>query len=70
MTLEECRCMASKSVWASFSIWVVGNGVKCACATLDDAMNAFDSIAEQFPNKTILLYDLNASTCVKERIGR
>ena len=70
MTLEECRNLTSNSRWASFSLWVVGDGVKCACETLDDAMNAFDSIAEQFPNKTILLYDLNASTCVKERICR
>ena len=70
MTLEECRNLTSDSRWASFSLWIVGDGVKCACETLDDAMNAFDSIAEQFPNKTILLYDLNASACVKEWIGR
>jgi hypothetical protein len=70
MTLEECRNLTSNSRWASFSLWVVGDGVKCACETLDDAMDAFDSLSNQFPNKTILLYDLNASTCVKERLGR
>jgi len=37
MTLEECRNLTSNSRWASFSLWVVGDGVKCACETLDDA---------------------------------
>ena len=71
MTLDECRNMASKSIWASFSIWVVGNGIKCACETLGDANDAFDGITKQFPSKTILLFDLNANTCIREgKVGR
>lgn len=70
MTLEEFKNWTPDVRLANFSLWVVGDGVKCACETLSDAMEAFDSLSNQFPNKTLLLFDLKANVCVKERVGR
>jgi hypothetical protein len=54
--------------WASFTIWVVGIGLMCACENADDADGAFHSMTKQYPNKNILVYDLASNTCIMQRL--
>lgn len=55
--------------WARFSVWVVGNGLMCACADVIEADGAFHTYVRTYPDKNVLVYELESNTCIMQRLA-